>query len=418
MPYRVEAYSIELLKTLFSEYSEASREGIDARIHAQYFEEYFNTVGACTIVVEEQYIDHDYLEDFSAYYVKCFQPYRRECTRLHFFQGCFDTVAFAAHVDGTGDLTAEALQDQYLGFVVLKPLPASIIGRTCLTQYPDDGGRRRFPATREYEANLYGTPLRVETLAFQEQDSVTSACATSALWSALQATARLFQHHLPSPVEITKAATTNHPLRSRAFPNTDGLTVEQMAGAIRAVGLEPLHVQPANLFVLKAVVYGYLRAGIPPLLIHRLVGVRSGHQDHDFGLHAVAVTGYSLPPDRQGCGDFVSDSIDRFYVHDDQVGPFARMKPDVDGLDVRPEAEFIEKVLIDYFEPVQQHCVLSEERAQLRRFEADLRSRGVGTVDLVYEVDAGSDLYRIGSTTIPPSRVHHVHRDLTARVSG
>ena len=34
-----------------------------------------------------------------------------------------------------------------------------------------------------------------------------AACATSALWSLFQKTAKIFQHSIPSPVEITKIDT-------------------------------------------------------------------------------------------------------------------------------------------------------------------------------------------------------------------
>jgi hypothetical protein len=327
LPHQVCPYSISTLQSLLAHYTVASHGVISARMQTRYFEEYFRSVAAGTIVVEEDYIDHDYLEDYASYYVKCFQRYRKECTRLHFFRRSFDGAQFEALLSGgTGLTLAELTQDDgYLGFIVVKPLPECIIGRTCLAHYQADG-RRAFPATREYVAHLYGLTLRVNTLAFQEQDSVTSACATSALWSVLQATGRLFQHQLPTPVEITKAATTNQPSRSRTFPN-DGLTAEQMAQAIRSVGLEPTYVEPGNLFILKALIYGYLRAGVPALLLHRLVGTNSAAQDEEIGFHAVAVTGYSLPDRAVRSRQFKSDGIEKIYVHDDQVGPFARMTP-------------------------------------------------------------------------------------------
>lgn len=118
--------------------------------------------------------------------------------------------------------------------------------------------------------------------------------------------------------------------------------------------------------------------------------------------------------------DEIAVLFNTFHVHAGaSKGPLTVMTSNslTNELDVRPEAEFIEKMLIDYFEPAQQRCVLSEERARLRRLDADLRNRGVGAVDLVYEVDAGSDLYRIGSARIPASRAHHVRRDLETGVS-
>jgi hypothetical protein len=212
---------------------------------------------------------------------------------------------------------------------VLRPLPQSIIGRTYLVPYPSDGGRRHFPTLSVNPANLLGLSLSVETLPFQEQDQVTAACATSALWSAFQATGRLFQHRLPSPVEITSSATSRMPLRSRAFPNTDGLTIEQTAHAIREAGLEPYYVAGHSEEVFRSAVYTYLAAGIPPLVVIALTGEQAGKRQF-IGRHAVTVTGYSLPGEARQftARDFhlTSDSIDKLYVHDDQVGPHARME--------------------------------------------------------------------------------------------
>lgn len=132
----------------------------------------------------------------------------------------------------------ESLQQNYLGFIVVKPLPMTIIGRTCLVTYPKEGGKDRyFPIIRKYNVNLFGINLSVKSLAFQEQDNVVAACAASALWSVLHGTGILFQHSILSPGEITKEATKQLPIETRTFPNK-GLSVEQMAHAIQSVNLD------------------------------------------------------------------------------------------------------------------------------------------------------------------------------------
>ncbi len=78
-------YSIDTFARLLEEHSEASQSVIKGKLNSNYFRDYFDAVGVKTILVESPYIDHDYLDDFSAYYVKCFHPYKRFGTRLHFF---------------------------------------------------------------------------------------------------------------------------------------------------------------------------------------------------------------------------------------------------------------------------------------------------------------------------------------------
>jgi hypothetical protein len=339
--FEVFPYSIEKLKAIFVEKSMASPYFVEQKLHSRYFEEYFKVISAKTIVVENNYVDRDYLEDFAGYYVRCFEEYRRKCTRLHFFTEAFDDREFKGLLAGTfKTLNQHKLDKAYLGFLVVKPLPQTIIGRTCLATYPSDGDRRHFPITRTYNSNLFGISLTVDTLAFQEQDTVVAACATSALWSVFQGTGKLFQHPIPSPVEITKAASSDVSLETRFLPN-NGLTAAQMAHAIRSVNLEPFLVQVHDSYIFKSSLYAYLRGKFPLILGFDLkkVPTTSPFERKDIenmGKHAVAVTGYSLglPHVEPHPSGFLlrASRIDKIYVHDDQVGPFARMVFDKDNI--------------------------------------------------------------------------------------
>jgi hypothetical protein len=328
-PCEIYDYSFALLLDLFSRSSEMSRQEIEAKLHAVYFREYFSCIGAKTIVVENQYVDHDYLEDYAEYYVRCFQDYQRKCTRLHFFKLGFSSEDFHQSLLNNSDPTfLEQLQANYLGFIVLKPLPRTIIGRTCLITYAHEG-RRYFPVTRCYAANLYGLSLKIpNSLAFQEQDSVVAACATSALWSIFQATGQIFQHSIPSPSAITNNATEILTKDQRALPSR-GLTSTEMAQAIKYVGLEPLAVKVLQHYHFKTTLYAYLRAKIPMMFGFSLFDI-SGQEPQYVGHHAVAITGYSEGLSQasplKGTGFLLrSTRIDKIYVHDDQVGPFSRM---------------------------------------------------------------------------------------------
>ena len=329
-PFEVHAYSPERLQEIIANVSDANVVTIDNKFQCKYFREYFHDLDASTIVVEKPYVDRDFLEDFSAYYVRCFHEYKRWCARLHFFSRQLDTddLRRCLVCDPSSTLSREILQDSYLGFIVVKPLPQTVIGRTCLSVYPPEG-RRYFPITREYSASLFGTKLTIETLAFQEQDQVVAACATSALWSAFQTTGYRFQHAIPSPYEITRVATQLVPADTRMLPNS-GLTAEMMAQAIRHVGLEPVALKPGDEQLFKGTLYAYLRGKIPVILGVRLVDTSRPHQQ-EIGLHAVTATGYSLAggsqtPTTSAAFPLYTSRMDRIYAHDDQIGPYARMK--------------------------------------------------------------------------------------------
>jgi hypothetical protein len=340
-PLEIYEYSKKKLLELFVEKSEAAEELITKKNHSEYFDKYLINpdIDVKTIIVENDYIDRDFLEDFSAYYVRCFTNYNRKCTRLHFFRNKFRQDEFESFLDKYDKKFKKDLLDNYVGFIVIKRLPQTIIGRTCLRTYPektgaedeeDKGDTRVYPIVRNYKANLCGVKLTVSSLAFQEQDNVVSACATSALWSAFQGTAILFQHQILSPVEITKAATKHLPLKERTFPNK-GLYLEQMMHAVQELDMEPFLVQIKNdEYILKNYIYSYLTYGIPIILGFNLYDTM---KDECLGSHAVVVTGYrlenkneeSLLSDRLGV---VASNMSRIYVHDDQVGPFAKMKMD------------------------------------------------------------------------------------------
>ena len=360
--YEIQPYSIDTLKRLLAREAGTDLAIVEAKLHCAYFRDYFDKLETRTIVVEKKYVDHDYLEDFTGYYVRCFKPYNRWCTRLHFFKLEFDEKAFEELLeDPTRRRDPQLIEDEYLGFVVVKPLPKTIIGRTCLKTFPPEG-RRYYPITRCYRANLFGLNLEVHSLAFQEQDKVVAACSTSALWSILQGTGMIFHHHIPSPVEITRLGTQSSqskPPETRHLPS-NGLSMSQMARAIENHGLEPFYINPENEHLLKNNVYAYLQGKIPILMTIRLVDYCDGEAPKfRRDLHAVAVTGYSLGhkdpiPLKKGGDDqdkrsgFLAKAsrIDKLYVHDDQVGPFIRMEFGQTGAalmlpdDPRPRSSF------------------------------------------------------------------------------
>ncbi len=326
-------YSPRALRHLLAKHSLASHSLVNSKTHLTYFDEYFGKLKAKTIVVESRYTDGDFLDDYAAYYVRCLDKYESRCVRLHFFQVAFDDNELQRIAKRRYRRLNECpLQKAYLGFLVVKPLPETIVGRTCLKTYPEGKGRH-YAATRSYKPHLLGFKLRVKSLAFQEQDTVAAACATSALWSVLQGTGVLFQHAMTSPVEITRNATEHVRDATREFPNY-GLDSVQMADAIRAAGLTPELIGVTEADTLRATVYGYLKAGIPILL--NAVLYDTSEPDPDTGGpvlmdgHAVAVTGFrtglAKPRPHPDTGTLLTSSkISKLYVHDDGVGPFARL---------------------------------------------------------------------------------------------
>jgi hypothetical protein len=299
---------------------------IEGLPHVRYLHDYLASLGAKRLIVEQPYIDRDYLEDYTAHYATCYSTYDRWCKRVHFFRRPIGDEEFDQIVLGrTSEETRAEFEKDYLGFVVARPLPQAIIGRTVLRTFDDDGGHRVYRCVRTYKVNLYGLPLELPSLAFQEQDTVLGACATVALWSAFQKTADLFGTPTPTPSAITRAA-SDLVHYGRSIPS-DGLNVLEICRAVRQFGLEPEVIDVTPDVPVASVAYGYLRMGLPVIL---------GVQVEGMGLHAITLAGYSMEQkgsaqqsEIPGGEQFIPMCglrIDGLYGHDDQIGPFSRLK--------------------------------------------------------------------------------------------
>jgi len=306
--------------------------------HFIYLKDYLGDKGlkAKTIVIENDYVSKDFLHDYASYYALCFENYPKVCKRVHFFNSEFseqELINFILDIHNT-ELTSD-----YLGYIVVKPIPLTIIGNTILKTYPENISgpyKREFWGIRDYEIHLYGRKLIVKSLAFQEQDSVLAACATTAVWSMLNKAASDYRTILKTPSEITKDADNISHDGSRLFPNS-GLNLLQICKSILNSGLVTEVKNPDYLIedldgneelvvsnsYLKRVLNAYSLIGIPVILI---ISVPSGN---DFGLHAVAVSGFKQKsPEHIDPTNEISwhaENIETIYVHDDQWGPFARV---------------------------------------------------------------------------------------------
>ena len=147
--------------------------------HFQTLYGYLRSLGCKKILVENEYVDRDYLDDYANYYSKCFKFYPRFCTRLHFLKKLEDNQIDKC-LESYNQSLLKSIQRNYLGFVVVKSLPQSVIGRTVLKPNSRDEkelldnyfsyGKQVFHSLRKDSANVFGLSLNLKSLAFQEQD--------------------------------------------------------------------------------------------------------------------------------------------------------------------------------------------------------------------------------------------------------
>jgi hypothetical protein len=310
-------------------------------IQVVYLGDYLAAIGCKSIIRESHYVDRDYIEDFALFYARSLKSYKNYCERLHFFSEPIDDERWKELVHTTESAARkrakEWLQERYLGFSVNRPLPGSPVGRTVVTTFPQttpDGKRRSFGCVRDYRVHLGGYELKVRGLAFQQQDQGVSACATTALWSAMHSTAYLEGITIATPASITEAASRYLLSAGRALPS-DGLDVFQLCEATRAVGLAPQLIDGIWMRD-KLQLHTYIRSGFAPVLALESLKNGSGHAVCAVGLKVGAI-----PPQENQSLHFreAFRAIEAIYLHDDRIGPYATadlygytLKQERDGL--------------------------------------------------------------------------------------
>ncbi|MBL8227251.1 MAG: hypothetical protein JNL98_02185 [Bryobacterales bacterium] len=300
----------------------------EAHRQLEYVEGYVRDLDCHSLVVEDHYIDRDHMEDHSVFYSKSLQPYPNACRRVHFFS-CDSAVLkrelkrlrSTAPPEQFRTESAEFSKRFYLGFTVIKPLPGCPVGRTilrCFAADADKGYLRNFSCACDCRAHLLGVPLSIRGLAFQQQDLGVSACATTALWSALQRARELEEGAAATPAQITMRASQFTLPFGRPMPS-EGLSLDQMCQAVHSLGYAPNLYRADTFDVSRGLLYSAVLSGISPVLI-----IERGDL-----WHAVAVAGmkvrrphvrnlvYPLMDDRAG-------DLAALYIHDDRYGPYLK----------------------------------------------------------------------------------------------
>ena len=276
------------------------------------------------VIAEKDYIDKNYLIDYVNYYSRCFEDVGRKTTRFHFFEAKSkeEICSLFSKMLTTGDCAqhCKKINEQYLGFIVKKPNNNGVVGRTILKKYPEidkNGDRRILNVFRENKVNLFGVSLSLDSLPFQEQDGAVSACATVAIWTALQSLGRKFEVSVPlAPSEITDMAFSSGALvDSKKFPN-EGLTTYQIINSFRDLGYEVYPYKDLYHYdedFLSGLIKAFVRYGIPMVALLSLID-KTGRLDG----HAVIISGYKC--------DEKTGAISHLYVHDDQIGPYSKVE--------------------------------------------------------------------------------------------
>lgn len=338
---------------------------IKEKRHYAYLKEFLGkTAGlnAQFVVIEKDYVSRDYLSDYTSYYATCYEDYKKKCTRLHFFTSKREELLSLFKEKFYNSLVEGALKNRehqdfwtedYLGYIVIKPIPYRFMGFTLLKHYNFKTGANHYKDSRDYwgvkhyKIHLFGNELEIQSLAFQEQDRNVAACATISIWCMLQRAAEDYFVILKSPSEITGDAGLTHHDGNRQFPNS-GLSVPAMCNAIAKNGMVTIvrwfkDYEKGFDFngYLRKLIHAYSTIKIPLILVLRVPGIGNKM----FG-HAVTISGHKKKDKESDQSESICETIkgkilssvvipeinyrasevEKFYAHDDQWGAFSRME--------------------------------------------------------------------------------------------
>jgi len=297
--------------------------------NAQYLQGYLKEIRATFCIEEKNYVDKEFLIDYSMFYSRSFDDINKYTTRLHFFMTAITEAKIFDIMDNFPkkdyrDEELKKINDNYLGFVVVKPVSGSdkqpLLGRMLLKPYPhEDGEELREHLKQFYPVSLYGLPLKIESLPFQMQDQSVGACATTSCWVSLYALNDLFGTSIHALAEITEKSTT-FPGLSRNFPSS-GLSVFQIKNFYNSIGFETefLDINPKIISeygeeypIIPILVKAYVDFGLPILACLQLHKIAP-----DYEQHAAVISGYRHK----------NGVVKEFYAHDDRIGPYSKIEP-------------------------------------------------------------------------------------------
>jgi len=98
---------------------EKVRDHIGFSEQAAYIFKYAKGLGARTAIIEEHYVDKDYIIDYSGFYARSFEKIDKCTTRVHFFSNRFSKKVFENILEQGNDGNMNKLGD-YLGFTIVK----------------------------------------------------------------------------------------------------------------------------------------------------------------------------------------------------------------------------------------------------------------------------------------------------------
>jgi len=178
-------------------------------------------------VVESPYVDRVYRDSYYSYFSTKLGDYSKNCIKISLFENAIQPEDFRENE------RIEKLQQQYWGFMVLRPTIPYVIGRSVINPNALEG-EKFLSVTSSFPATVNGVRLTALGFPHSSQDTETISCAETSIWAIMEYFSFRYPEYkpaLPSTIVETLKARSD----VRQLPS-EGLRTEQIGFALREFG--------------------------------------------------------------------------------------------------------------------------------------------------------------------------------------
>jgi hypothetical protein len=207
------------------------------------------------VLIEYPYVDKVYRDSFYTYFSSKHTKYERDCVRLSFFNLKFEETDFHS------EKAIVKLQDNFLGYIVLRPLERKLIGRSLLS--PNALKKTDFSCCIvKTTASVNGIKFHIEGFPHSSQDSETITCAETTLWVVMEYFGHRYAEYkpiLPSTIINVLSASSYE----RQKPSV-GLQPSQISYALKEFGFG-VKIYSSETYgeEFRKILFHYVQSGIP-----------------------------------------------------------------------------------------------------------------------------------------------------------
>ena len=325
---------------------------------------------AKTVVIEKDYVDADYRDTYFNFFSRKFAQYPSKTIRANFF---------TSKISARMLFKLDQYQDEYIGFIVLRPNRVTPIGRTIL-----DPSKLPFVAghvcTSKYYVHILGAELTAKGFPYMSQDTDVTICAHAACWMIFRYFSQRYNRYAERwPYEVSQL--TRDVSTGRLVPSK-GLTAYQVTEMFSNFGFSPeIYIRSHQPDLFDQLLYMYVESGLP------VVAALSGHS------HAITIIGhtsdYTIPIPRTPA---TSDTyLTALIANDDNFLPYHAIRKNdplsTTGYWSRFKVEEIDTFIVPLYEKIHlsaEHIIkLSEAILTDSTLGLDARSKRLKHRDII-----------------------------------